>query len=116
MTKATLATALLTSLINKPKQIHIPEFDGDIYIRKISVGEQKQLSEYLEKEKEKGSDGNNMALSFVFGVCDKDGNLLFTHDDLDKINQIDFGAVLSVVKEINKLNGFDESMDDQEKN
>lgn len=113
MSKATLASALLAGLavINEPKKINISDFNGDIYIRQISVGEQEQIAKHLEKEK-----GNNMALSFIFGVCDEKGNRLFTIDDLDKINQINFKAMLSVIKEINKLNGLDENSETQEKN
>lgn len=113
MSKATLATALLASLsvINEPKKIKIAEFDGDIYIRQITVGEQEQIAKHLEKEK-----GNNMALSFIFGVCDEKGNRLFTIDDLDKISQINFKAMLSIIKEINKLNGLDIDSETQEKN
>lgn len=113
MSKASIATALLASLsvINKPKKINIAEFDGDIYIRQITVGEQEQIAKHLEKEK-----GNNMALSFIFGVCDEKGNRLFTIDDLDKISQINFKAMLSIIKEINKLNGLDIDSETQEKN
>lgn len=113
MSKASIATALLASLsaINEPKKINIAEFDGDIYIRQISVGEQSQIAKYL-----KDDENNNMALSFIFGVCDEKGNRLFTFDDLDKINQINFKAMLSVIKEINKLNGLDIDTDDHEKN
>lgn len=113
MSKATLASALLAGLavINEPKKINISDFNGDIYIRQISVGEQEQIAKHLEKEK-----GNNMALSFIFGVCDEKGNRLFTIDDLDKINQINFKAMLSVIKEINKLNGLDENSETHEKN
>lgn len=57
-----------------------------------------------------------MALSFIFGVCDDKGNRLFTLDDLDKINQINFKAMLSVIKEINKLNGLDIDTGEHEKN
>lgn len=108
-----LANALLSSLsaVNEPKKINIPEFDGDIYIRQISVGEQEQIAKHLEKQK-----GNNIALSFIFGVCDEKGNRLFTIDDLEKINQINFKAMLSVIKEINKLNGLDADTADHEKN
>lgn len=113
MSKATLATALLASLsaINEPKKINIAEFDGDIYIRQITVGEQEQIAKHLEKEK-----GNNMALSFIFGVCDEKGNRLFTIDDLDKISQINFKAMLPIIKEINKLNGLDINSETEEKN
>ncbi|OAV09496.1 phage tail assembly chaperone family protein, TAC [Moraxella catarrhalis] len=109
---ATLATELLAGLsaINEPKKINIAEFDGDIFIRQISVGEQEQIAKQLEKEK-----GNNMALSFIFGVCDEKGNRLFSLDDLDSINQINFKAMLSVIKQINKLNGLDTDTDEHEK-
>lgn len=112
MSKATYANTLLATLtaMNEPQKITIPEFDGDIYIRQISVGEQEQIAKYLEKQK-----GNNMALSFIFGVCDDKGNRLFTLDDLDKINQINFKAMLSVIKEINKLNGLDINTGEHEK-
>ncbi|WAJ74574.1 phage tail assembly chaperone family protein, TAC [Moraxella bovis] len=113
MSKATLATALLAGLsaINEPKKINIADFNGDIYIRQITVGEQEQIAKHLEKEK-----GNNMALSFIFGVCDEKGNRLFTIDDLDKISQINFKAMLPIIKEINKLNGLDIDSETQEKN
>ncbi|ELA08734.1 hypothetical protein MOMA_09251 [Moraxella macacae 0408225] len=113
MSKATIANALLVGLSasNAPKKINILEFDGDIYIRQISVGEQAQIAKYL-----KDDENNNMALSFIFGVCDEKGNRLFDIGDLDKINQINFKAMLAVIKEINKLNGLDVDMDDHEKN
>lgn len=113
MSKATLATALLAglSVINEPKKINIADFNGDIYIRQISVGEQEQIAKHLEEKT-----GNNMALSFIFSVCDEKGNRLFTIDDLEKINQINFKAMLSVIKEINKLNGLDEKSETHEKN
>lgn len=113
MSKAKLASALLTGLavINEPKKINIPEFNGDLYIRQLTVQDQEQIATHIKKD-----EGHNMALSFVFGVCDEKGERLFDIDDLDKISQLNFKGVYSVIKEINKLNGLDENSETQEKN
>lgn len=113
MSKNTLKSTLISSLsaINKPQKITVPEFDGDLYIRQITVGEQEEIIKHLEKNK-----GNNMAISFIYAVCDENGNRLFGIDDLEDINQINFKVMLSITKEINKLNGLDIDSETHEKN
>ena len=115
MSKAKLATALLASLavINEPKKISIPEFNGDLYIRQFTVSDQEQISKHLEENKSKDK---NMALTFIFGVCDEKGERLFGIDDLDKISQLNFKGVYSVIKEINEFNGLNNKLEDDEKN
>lgn len=113
MSKNNLAHALLSSLsaINAPKKITIDEFNGDVYIKQLSVKEQEAIATHV-----KACDTDHMALLFVYGVCDETGARLFDLDDIDKINQLNFKAVYAVIKQINALNGLDETIEAHEKN
>lgn len=113
MSKAKLAAALLASLTdsNKPKKINIPEFNGDIYIRQITVGEQAEFVEIIKQNK-----ASDLAITFIFGVCDENGNRLFTIDDLEQVNKINFHTMMKIAKEINQFNGVTKDDVDYEKN
>lgn len=112
MSKAKLATALLASLSEKQtKKINIPEFEGDIYIRQITVGEQAELVETVEQGK-----ASDLATTFIFGVCDENGNRLFSLDDLEQVNKINFHTMMKIAKEINQFNGVTKDDVDYEKN
>ena len=112
-----LATTLLKKLnpANTPKKITVSEL-GDICIRPISIGEQQQISKLLKDIDPKSDDYNitSLALTFIFGVCDEQGEFLFTPDDTEAIKQVGLNSMLEIVKQINKINGIDVKKDDKD--
>lgn len=98
----------------KVKKINIEGFK-EFYIREVSAGDRESFEEQLTDD----TIGNRVrATIFIKSVCDKDGSLLYTDDDLEEVNGYKFTLLTKVFNESNKLNGvagFD-AVDDSLKN
>jgi len=75
----------------------------DLYIREISAGDRETFEDMITDN----SIGNKVrAFIFVKSVCDKDGNLLFTDEDIDEVAAYKYSLLEKVFNESNKLNGI----------
>lgn len=97
----------------KAQKVTINGIDQPVFLRRITVAEQAKIQKLLE-----AGDTTRATLAlFIFGTCDENGAALGTLDDADTLAEtLDAGTMQAVVIEINRINGFDKSEDDAEKN
>jgi hypothetical protein len=75
------------------KQVTVPEWGGDVFIRVMSVGERDSYERKWIGQKESGID--NFRTEYLARViCDEKGNLLFTRDQVGTLANKN-GAVMS---------------------
>lgn len=80
-------------------------FDGmkELYVREISAGDREAIEDGIENK----TIGSKLrATIFIKSVCDKDGNLVFTDEDLDEVNGYRLPLLQKVFEESNKINGL----------
>ena len=88
------------------KEITVPVWET-IYIKSFSACTRQQLFSVKENQYE------NLVLN---SVCDSEGNLLFTQDDLQAIQKISYTILDPIVHSVLDLNGMKRTnIDDQKK-
>lgn len=97
--KATLLAFAAASLT--PVKHDCPNIKDEIYVKKMSLGEREAYFKLIAPLKE-----NVNATAFVEVVCDKDGNKVFTDDDIADINKLPGDFVLAVLDTFAEANGF----------
>lgn len=84
------------------KKIEVKGFP-DFYIREMSAGDRETFEDTITDN----SIGNKVrAFIFVKSVCDKDGKLLFTDDDIAEVAGYKYPLLDKVFQESNILNGI----------
>ena len=110
------------------KQIHVDEWEEDIYIRQLTRGQQDA---YLKRQFGKGqqtkvSGGGNQevltevniyghdAFLCVCGICDSEGNPLFKREDEKALQEKSGNAIGSIAVAIVKFSGMVEEVKETE--
>lgn len=111
----------------KTKEIEVPLWDGSVYIRQLTRGQQ---DEYMQRQfgvmamKQQGKSQNvegsvnvfgHDAWIFAQGVCDESGNRLFSDKDVDKLKEKNGEAIGFVAKEIILFSGMQADIAELEK-
>lgn len=110
----------------KTKEIEVPVWDVKMYIRQLTRGQQdeymkRQLGGLAVKQRGKAQEieqniqvyGHD-AWIFVQGVCDEEGNRLFSDGDIAKINEKNGEAVGFVSSAIIEFSGMGQDVKDIE--
>lgn len=111
-----LSKASILSVIGtlSPVKVSIPELDGDIYIKQQTAAEREALEQAIDAQKDKQG---IRAVGFVHSVCDAEGNLLFSDDDIEQVKQLPSKIVAKVFNKSNEVNGVaNDAVDNAEKN
>jgi hypothetical protein len=105
------------------KTIHVPDWDADICIRKLTRGQQ---DEYAKRRFGKASlkhvgKGQEIESSVdIFGhdawlvaqsVCDENGKRLFTNSDVEKLNEKSGEAIGFIAVQVLEFSGMKEDVD-----
>lgn len=109
------------------KEIEVPGWNGTVFIRKLTRGQQdeyakrrfgKTAMKHLGGQQEVESDislfGHDAWL-FAQGVCDEDGKRLFSNSDVSKLNEKSGEAIGLVAQKIVKFSGMVEDVEELEK-
>lgn len=71
------------------QEIAIPEWEGSVWVRSLTVGERDQIDSEFNAARNKGKTPDNLrARMLVKGCCDEKGDALFTDADLPEINKL----------------------------
>jgi hypothetical protein len=112
------------------KTIHVPDWDVDVCIRKLTRGQQDvfakrrfgkpSLKQQLGKNKEQAMESEleifgHDAWLVAQGVCDESGKRLFTDSDVNKLNEKSGEAIGFIAAEIVKFSGMQEDIEELEK-
>lgn len=63
--------------------VEVPEWNGTVYVRVMSVGEMEAYQREFAEKREKMENWRSKLL--VRCICDKDGKALFTNDQVEKL-------------------------------
>lgn len=99
-TKAALLNAIAASSILAPERVHIEELDGDVFAKRMTVGERE---DYFNKMKAL-EDSNGLAEAFIFATVDADGERIFNDDDIDVVRTLPQEIVENVLEAFNRTN------------
>lgn len=96
------------------KIINVPQWNGDVKIKVMSIEEQIEF-EKLNKEKKHESD---VIFAMLYLCCvDEDGNKLFDKKDLPEMQKKSSAVILKLFKECLDLNSLNENdLEKQAKN
>lgn len=106
------------------KEILVPDWDKKVCIRKLTRGQQdeltrrrfgkasfKQVGKAQEMESQVEIFGHDAWIA-AQGLCDESGNRLFTDKDIEKLNEKSGEAIGFIAKEIIVFSGMQEDLDE----
>lgn len=102
-----------------PKQeVAIPEWEGSVWVRSLTVGERDQIDSEFNAARNKGKTPDNLrARMIIKGCCDEAGQPLFTDADLPEINKLPATILEKIFDSILKINRIGAgAVDEAEKN
>lgn len=97
---------ILSKKVNLPRQeIQIPEWEGSVWVRSLTVGERDQIDSEFNAARSKGRTPDNLrARMIIKGCCDEAGQPLFTEADLQEINKLPATTLEKIFDSILKIN------------
>ena len=91
----------------KPKlvQVDIPELDGYVYVRSLTTAELR----HAEESRSEGADSTELIYWQVLcGVCNAEGDTIFTKNDESIIADLPFSVVAKLSEAVNEASGLNE--------
>jgi len=105
------------------KEVEVPEWGGEVYLRKWSA---KDRSAYISKSVNVDEGGGHVNYETIFdgqvwavamSLCDEEGKRLFTDDEIDLLAAKNGDVIQKLCEEVFKLNGLAEkSVEEAAKN
>lgn len=113
ISKSVLTKADFFKLKTKVVPLEVEDL-GTVYIKSMTASER----EGLEKKMQTELDNNGIrATVFIYSVCEEDGKLVFSNEDLDQIKELPSNIVTAVFEKSNELNSLvPESVEAEAKN
>jgi hypothetical protein len=85
--------------------VQVAEWEGSVWVRGLTVGERDQIDSEFNAAKTKGKLPENLrAKMLVKGICDQDGQQLFSEADLPEINKLPSSSLEKIFDAILNLN------------
>jgi hypothetical protein len=92
------AADILGAPKTKPKPVEVPEWGGTVYVRVMSAGDNEAMSN--------GHRGSAVAKMLLMTLCDADGTLLFTVDQVPELDKLELPVAARLFTEAARLNGL----------
>lgn len=86
----------------QPVPHKVPEWGGTVYIRQLSAAEGIKLAEFIGSKTDKGANAKVVAMC----LCDKKGNRLFSHDQVERVQSKNLRVVNEVAQRCLVVNGI----------
>lgn len=111
--KSVLTKADFFNLKTKVVPLEVEDL-GTVYIKSMTASER----EGLEKKMQTELDNNGIrATVFIYSVCEEDGSLVFSNEDLEQVKGLPSNIVSAVFDKSNELNSLvPESVEEEAKN
>lgn len=90
----------------KTRKVEVEEWGVTLYVRTMSGHNRasfNQMASQLEKQN-RSADADTWLV--ILTACDENGNLVFTHEDFEKLNQKSYAAITKVAREALVVNGL----------
>lgn len=84
----------------------VPVINKPVYVREVTVAEVDQIEEINKRHK--NSEATKLAKLAIIACCMEDGSALFQKDDTESLKGLPLNALLGIVNEFNRVNGFGE--------
>lgn len=92
----------------KPEKVHVPEWGGSVYIKRMTVKERDDYETSLFDKKGRPSMKGARARLLIATAVDANGHKLFSPREEDKIMAMDAAGVDRVTKRAMELSGMTE--------
>lgn len=102
--KTQLLSAIAASAMLKPERLHIKELDGDVFVKRMTLGERDQY--FLDMKNVRESGGNGNAEAFISAIVTEDGDYMFSADDLDQVRGLPPALTTAVLNKFYEVNRF----------
>jgi hypothetical protein len=107
-----LKEQIKTASVRKPLKVHVKEWNLDVYVRVMSVGERDdwELSWIDIRQKGMAKFHNFRAFYLVRTLCDEQGVRIWKDDELGEVAELDgavMGELFDVAQRHNKLTEAD---------
>lgn len=113
-TKAAFLSAAGATI--KPVRLHLPELDGDVFIKRHTLAEREEFNERVTTADK--HDQNAIGVQLV--TCYESGGLLFEPTDIDAIKGLPSNVTTEILYKYNVINGLvapiNEQVEDAKKN
>jgi len=103
--------------LGEREKVNVPEWGGDVYVRKMNGMERDRWELMSAKAIDKPSQANIRASLCAMTICDDKGKRLFTDNQIANLgskSSIALNRVFDVSRELNKLS--DDDIEELEKN
>lgn len=84
---------LLSSCKRKIEKVNVPLDGGHVFVRSMTA---KERDDYELASLETGNNNSSRVMMLLHTVCDKDGELIFSEDDIALIGEMD-GAIVQPI-------------------
>jgi hypothetical protein len=82
------------------EEVFVPEWDGSVFVKTLSMAESLALSEAMKAHADEAQAGVILA----FTLCDEDGCRLFTESDIAYLNGKASGPLVKLLRASERLN------------
>jgi hypothetical protein len=110
---------ILSKKDSLPRQeIVIPEWEGSVWVRSLTVGERDSIDSDFNAARTKGKTPDNLrARMLIKGCCNADGSALFSESDIADVNKLPATILEKIFDAILKINRIGAgAVEDAEKN
>lgn len=110
MSNALNRAAILGVRDSKVEKVECPEWGGDVYVRNLTAGQLDKYEASLRSKDESGDYvvdmSDHRARLCCLGICDPEGNPLFTPDDEALLTDKNGAVVERIFDRIGRLSGM----------
>lgn len=93
----------------------VAEWGRTVYVRSFSAGTRAKIASLWKKYDQENRTSELGIFFIIFSMCDEDGKLIFSVDDVEKLNELNANALDVIAAAAIKLNQMN-STDDAKKN
>ena len=105
---------LLSACKKRIEKVEVPLEGGHVFVKSMTAQER---DDYEITAMEIGAKTFSRAMMVIFSACDKDGNLIFSSDDIEAVKNMDASIVQPIFNKALDLSYFTaEDIEELEKN
>lgn len=91
----------IINISKKPVPLDLPELGEKVYIKQLTA---KEREEYEDKLQDTGKHEVRATVASLC-VCDENGNLVFSEDDVPQLNEVPSKVLMKIFAKFNEING-----------
>lgn len=96
----------------KTKKHDVPEWDGYLFVRKLSAVQRDDVAAFHKKAEENESWLDSMVNTIIIGAVDEAVEPIFKEEHAEELKEMDGDAITGIYQAILKFNGIDKSSEE----